>query len=688
MSEYSMDEEIHVVGAYLKRHHETCEFEDMLKALLLRTVEAGTSIQSPSLADCLEKILPLCEGLKDELTEYGEEITSFVGLANTALERVKSLNFPGTQDQDILFHVNHQQSVSYQDDNANVKHIPDVVVVTLTAALEARQPDSVEKTWDDVALITAKRPPHKAFEWKDIRFALEFEPINKPPAQPPTNVTLIYNDSRAIPDGFHNSEFTLSLASDPESDLPTPPAALRKLDQTVNSDVPKRHDSKCKSISRNTDNNPSARSGGNTCSGQSEPDYPQIPVTRPLDVNVQTALYGTEILSAPEGLATSAIALAIVGDIVHIWWFDRQGAIQTNGLNFVQHLPYFLVLLFALQRMEMKICRENASPLELSLEPQESYHYSMVGRATKVFPAASSSVDHRHSFDLRPGISEGDTPSEASCTLHGLDLVVKLSHVQGDRISETEIISEAIRLAKESSDPDITNAILGHIPEVVAACDYPEYDTKHIRDDVGIHGEHGTENRRPRVLVLRCLKPMTEAPAREFLAIFWDYIMCHYALWILGIHHRDISVNNLMYYVDRDGKCRGVLNDFDLATISSRTDVTETERAGTLPFMAMDLLKPAELDGEVVHRYRHDLEAFFWVLMWVCCCFNGAQEVRRLPLMQWTRGPAACLAAKAQLLICSSEISPTPFHSDNWEVAGYSGGDSCSIRTRLTNWRD
>jgi hypothetical protein len=31
-------------------------------------------------------------------------------------------------------------------------------------------------------------------------------------------------------------------------------------------------------------------------------------------------------------------------DVAYVWWYDRQGAIQSHGINFVQYLPYFTCL--------------------------------------------------------------------------------------------------------------------------------------------------------------------------------------------------------------------------------------------------------------------------------------------------------------------------------------------------------
>ena len=63
----------------------------------------------------------------------------------------------------------------------------------------------------------------------------------------------------------------------------------------------------------------------------------------------------------------------------------------------------------------------------------------------------------------------------------------------------------------------------------------------------------------------------------------------------------------------------GILNDFDLATwVGHRT--TNNDRTGTIPFMALDMLK-GELDGRIPRLYRHDLESFSWVLGYVTVAY-------------------------------------------------------------------
>ena len=86
-------------------------------------------------------------------------------------------------------------------------------------------------------------------------------------------------------------------------------------------------------------------------------------------------------------------------------------------------------------------------------------------------------------------------------------------------------------------------------------------------------------------------------------------------MWVNGIHHGDISLQNLMYGVSENGDPLGIVNDFDLATCVGHS-TTNNDCIGTIPFMAIDLLDGG-LDLRIPRLYRHDLESFCWVLSYI-----------------------------------------------------------------------
>ncbi|KAF8881760.1 hypothetical protein BD779DRAFT_995636 [Infundibulicybe gibba] len=127
-----------------------------------------------------------------------------------------------------------------------------------------------------------------------------------------------------------------------------------------------------------------------------------------------------------------------------------------------------------------------------------------------------------------------------------------------------------------------------------------------------------------RWMVYRKLYPITDLIGEKFWRVFWECFRCHLHLWRDGIRHCDISVSNLMYDKVHD---RGILNDFDLAQLRGRLPPSGTERTGTMPFMALDLLRgPATWHGHVEREYRHDAESFAWVLFWICCGYQDGVE--------------------------------------------------------------
>lgn len=70
----------------------------------------------------------------------------------------------------------------------------------------------------------------------------------------------------------------------------------------------------------------------------------------------------------------------------------------------------------------------------------------------------------------------------------------------------------------------------------------------------------------------------------------------------------------------------GVLNDFDLAILAEQDHHNKLERTGTIPFMAIELLSDEGAAGKIEHRLRHDLEATFWVLVWVFACASNDND--------------------------------------------------------------
>ncbi|CCU78151.1 serine/threonine-protein kinase Sgk2 [Blumeria hordei DH14] len=99
------------------------------------------------------------------------------------------------------------------------------------------------------------------------------------------------------------------------------------------------------------------------------------------------------------------------------------------------------------------------------------------------------------------------------------------------------------------------------------------------------------------------------------------------------ILHRDISENNIILTGSDVGKdWRGFLIDLDLAILLSNDKAQRKTQAmtGTMEFMALEPLSGScEKTGAIVnHSYRHDLESFFYILLWLCIS-NGWEKGKK-----------------------------------------------------------
>ncbi|KAG8914763.1 hypothetical protein FRC02_004848 [Tulasnella sp. 418] len=217
-------------------------------------------------------------------------------------------------------------------------------------------------------------------------------------------------------------------------------------------------------------------------------------------------------------------------------------------------------------------------------------------------------------FEVEHPILPPSIPETLRNQLEKDGMIAKLSWSQSKQVSEREIIKE-ISKSMRNMNPEDWVAVKGHVLDLIAYRVFNEYETKKIREDLGIEVED-MENQ-VLILSLFCqLKPITDLEGKKFFRVWWDCILCHWALWEAGIHHSDISESNLMYY-EHDNKIMGILNDFDLATLESNKGLTGLDCTGTLPFMACSLLQSDALHYHVEHLYEHDLESFFWVLTWI-----------------------------------------------------------------------
>ena len=127
---------------------------------------------------------------------------------------------------------------------------------------------------------------------------------------------------------------------------------------------------------------------------------------------------------------------------------------------------------------------------------------------------------------------------------------------------------------------------------------------------------------------------------KELLTTLRDAIKAHRSLYLKGkILHRDISENNIIITnPEESGGFAGILIDLDLAKVLGSGRSGARHQTGTMEFMAIEVLQGID------HTYRHDLESFFYVLIWLCArrgwdlCGNPKGRPAESRLRNWYAG--------------------------------------------------
>lgn len=111
----------------------------------------------------------------------------------------------------------------------------------------------------------------------------------------------------------------------------------------------------------------------------------------------------------------------------------------------------------------------------------------------------------------------------------------------------------------------------------------------------------------------------------ELLEALCDAVKAHKSLYMKGkILHRDISENNIIITDPEEANgFRGMLIDAEYGIENGSGRSGARQQTGTMEFMAIQVLQG------VAHTYRHDLESFFYVLLWACTRRAWERETER-----------------------------------------------------------
>ncbi|KAG1775180.1 hypothetical protein EV702DRAFT_1007960, partial [Suillus placidus] len=216
-------------------------------------------------------------------------------------------------------------------------------------------------------------------------------------------------------------------------------------------------------------------------------------------------------------------------------------------------------------------------------------HYGLQGRATNVVPVTSDAL-----------------AKKCENILDGM--VAKEFLGEANRTGEPDIL-------KRVEIAEVRDTVKYYMPELLWHHRLMN-PTSAIREALGVP-ELTTGSRVLYILVSPKFQPIAKLYNKELFDVWRQCILCHLTLWKEGVYHRNISPGNLMWY-RKNGKLIGVLNDYDLSSLADDLGPLGEERTGTVPFMALDLLSAKAQRGEVKHLYRHDLESFICVFIWIC----------------------------------------------------------------------
>ncbi|KAG6181527.1 hypothetical protein E4U36_004017 [Claviceps purpurea] len=306
-------------------------------------------------------------------------------------------------------------------------------------------------------------------------------------------------------------------------------------------------------------------------------------------------------------------AFTLTGTTMETWVFDRSGPYSGTTFNvheeperFVQVLCGYLMMgdeelgldVFTEEKdgrrfvtIPFNPCATETIRLELNPKPI-SYRRAIVSRATTCFPAKPI------------GAEEFDT-------------VVKYSWIPSTWTPEADLL----RKANEHRVKGVAKTV-GYEREITRI--------SQLRDGLAFSTPHKDQipydDRVLHVLAVTPLgRPLDEfGSILELLECLRDAIKAHRSLYMeSGILHRDISINNIIVTepAKADGY-KGMLIDLDLARDITKDPSGQRHRTGTIEFMAIGVLLGRQ------HTYRHDLESFLYVFIWLCFVYGSKGKGR------------------------------------------------------------
>ncbi|KAK0211826.1 hypothetical protein IW262DRAFT_1322892 [Armillaria fumosa] len=370
------------------------------------------------------------------------------------------------------------------------------------------------------------------------------------------------------------------------------------------------------------------------------------PRTLPNDeaARIQCAQYAMQILSSA-GLRSHALVTLIDRDRLQLQYYDRSSIVVSQAIDIAdkEERRLFIAMLIGCHRLKL---RQRGILHDILPDPYIQSYGKMKGKnPVNLFKGLKMTLQNAKGEDIiltlgdiihrQRGLSGRNTcvVFASSPTWKDRELVVKISWPGVYRDSEKKLMDRAKAKAEEMSPGGERHWVLDHLPEILHSQDF-RFDKEDspqkrlmkllIKAKYAEERSFIYEERVLRITVSERLFPITDlTDVKDIAQVFFDIFRCHHWLYENPqILHRDMSLNNMMYRKRSIGKGKirilGVLNDFDLSSVIPLQEATSLHRTGTPPYMAHELVG----QSDVGHLYRHDIEAFYYVLLMLCCRYK------------------------------------------------------------------
>ena len=214
-----------------------------------------------------------------------------------------------------------------------------------------------------------------------------------------------------------------------------------------------------------------------------------------------------------------------------VWYYDRQGCLQSEGIDFLREFPSFLVLLFAFQhltleqwglnpRLDDRIKRAHLGTFDRDSEGVHVPTEWLVKIGSTEVKLLAGSTIYTSGFTGRGTVviearSIVDNPPKR--------LVVKVYWPDEVRANEAIIISKARHAAKGDT------GILDHLPQVIDHEDF-EFRTGRVRYSQNLEGSrHQSQVMR---VIIGYLEPIITLQHEHFVRAWLETVVCEYP-WLM-----------------------------------------------------------------------------------------------------------------------------------------------------------